>query len=310
MGLTIDAARSRNSFHVHLRARGFTLVELVVVIAIIAVMIALLLPGIDQAREAARRSVCAMKLKQIYVAGATYAADFKTWLPNPPYKTLASPGYVNGGASMNTVWNNWTATVAGADNPTGLWKLYHGKYNAKFTANFAAGTLSAEWAYLNGLQAGRCPDMDEGTTARKPGYLANGYLTDYDYRFNSMDSNGGNPYSFAPNGQYRIDALSRAPGGLALFHEATNYRLAPGDLTVNTRSTGTMSNKWAHFTGGNIARFNGSVIFYKNNINPNGVGNYGSSMSWPTNWPTTNYRYSLGGAVAGAGLDAMMLALN
>ncbi|MCI0358534.1 MAG: DUF1559 domain-containing protein [Planctomycetaceae bacterium] len=81
--------------------RGFTLVELLVVIAIIGILVALLLPAVQAARESGRRTHCANNLKQLGIASHTFH-DTKRFLP---------PAFIGDNSDTPNGWATWGALI-------------------------------------------------------------------------------------------------------------------------------------------------------------------------------------------------------
>jgi prepilin-type N-terminal cleavage/methylation domain-containing protein/prepilin-type processing-associated H-X9-DG protein len=83
--------------------KGFTLIELLVVIAIIAILAALLLPALSQARLKAERVTCLNNQKQLTMAWIMYADDFGQLPPNASINSYGTPSWVDGALDWDTV---------------------------------------------------------------------------------------------------------------------------------------------------------------------------------------------------------------
>jgi prepilin-type N-terminal cleavage/methylation domain-containing protein/prepilin-type processing-associated H-X9-DG protein len=147
--------------------RGFTLVELLVVIAIIGILVALLLPAVQAARESARRSECSNKVKQLALACHEYHDSFKTFpfgcvFTEVPDLVPANGMVPGGQRSWHTGWSaNWMMMLLPFIDQANL----HAQYDFNLSVYDNTVTLNAQ--ELNNAQvAGTkieslvCPSAD------------------------------------------------------------------------------------------------------------------------------------------------------
>jgi len=138
--------------------RGFTLIELLVVIAIIGTLVALLMPAIQAAREAARRSQCANNLKQIGLAIANYETSVGA-LP---------PGVLHSWNPLNTRWEPNTGLFTGILAQVEQGTLYS-TFNFDLTASMAANLT----AMNTQVSVYTCPSNNPPTAGPGISYRAN-----------------------------------------------------------------------------------------------------------------------------------------
>ncbi|MDR2642346.1 MAG: DUF1559 domain-containing protein [Planctomycetaceae bacterium] len=198
---------------------GFTLVELLVVIAIIGVLIALLLPAVQAAREAARRMQCGNNLKQIGLAvhnfhdsqsglppstvGTTVMYAAGNQYPNASFWVLILP-YMEQQATydlIKTKTNNFNLPT-GIQNTT-FWNVLGAT---------SAETMQLQSSISSSLQVCRCPSRRNGKE-----YLGNGSSTNY-----HVGQHG-------PQGDYAVF--------IGLNQESWGYWYNNYSVTTNTDST-------------------------------------------------------------------------
>jgi prepilin-type N-terminal cleavage/methylation domain-containing protein len=106
------------------RRSGFTLIELLVVVAIIALLIAILLPSLARAKNQAKKTACASNMHQIGIALNTYGAEYENNLPPETGRGFETYGY--GTTSTRHLYMRWGyANVAPYTFPNGRTDTTH-----------------------------------------------------------------------------------------------------------------------------------------------------------------------------------------
>jgi prepilin-type N-terminal cleavage/methylation domain-containing protein len=142
---------------------GFTLVELLVVIAIIGVLVALLLPAVQAAREAARRAQCQNNLKQVAL-GIAMHDDAKKYYP---------VGHWFGENCMTTKaqsrWSAFVSILPYVEEPS-MYELLHVDDLPAFQANNAAweSVTGRVEAMTKAIKTFRCPTSDSPDVHENP----------------------------------------------------------------------------------------------------------------------------------------------
>jgi len=159
------------------RTKGFTLIELLVVIAIIGVLVALILPAVQQAREAANRTKCKNNLHQIAIAGQNYHDSYGNFPPGWNCDADNDPNCVPF-AAQNYMWSGFTGLFVKMEQDN----LYN-EINFNFPPIYVENLTSVR-RQLEGLQ---CPSKGKESNLNTGTFQVNGKAVKFgtnDYRGN------------------------------------------------------------------------------------------------------------------------------
>jgi prepilin-type N-terminal cleavage/methylation domain-containing protein len=228
----------------HSRKHGFTLVELLVVIAIIGTLVALLLPAVSAAREAARRASCSNNLKNIGLAMINYHDSNKKFPmgavahPNDYFAPTATAGYRDASQNPPGVWGTtWAISILPQLEQQPLFSLWD--------SNIGYGPNNQRQVTGASLQIYKCPsDVTVAVATNPDGGNNLGTFDKGNYGLNfgggsaneNGNANNGGPEN-KPSWTQRAYGLLSKNRGMAHLRDDANTQM-PTNVGLNDLTDG------------------------------------------------------------------------